>query len=69
MFKTKATLQSTLGKVNQFIEDLKSGIESHKQEVDSINEEINELYIEKDKLQNEIFHATQLIGTLSGTNN
>lgn len=69
MFKSKTTLQSTLGKVNQFIEDLKSGIESHKQEVDSINEEISELYGMRDSLSNEIHQATQLIGTLSGTNN
>jgi chromosome segregation ATPase len=69
MFKSKATLQSTLGKVNQFIEDLKSGIESHKQEVDSINEEISELYKTRDDLSNEIFQAIQLIGALSGTNN
>ena len=69
MFKSKPTLQYTLGKVNQFIEDLKAGIDSHKKEVESISEQISDLCIEKDNLANEIFHATKLIGTLSGTNN
>jgi len=68
MFKSKPTLQSTLGKVNQFIEDLKAGIDSHIKEVESINEQINDLCIEKDSLATEISHATRLIGTLSGTN-
>jgi len=69
MFKSKATLSNTLGKVNQFILDLKNGIDMHKQEVESINEEIDSLQSAKDELQNEIFQASKLIGTLSGTNN
>lgn len=69
MFKSKATLSSTLGKVNQFITDLKAGIESHKQEMDVINEDINELYKTREDLINEINQANKLVGTLSGTNN
>ena len=69
MFNNKKTLQSTLAKVNQFIDDLKSGVEAHEQEVDSIDNEINALREEKQGLQNQISQATKLIGTLSGNNN
>lgn len=69
MFKTKVDIASTLGKVNQFIAELKSGIDLHKQRVESINNEIGELYETRDELANEIFQATKLIGTLSGDNN
>ena len=68
MFKAKPTLKSTLGKVNQFISELKSGIESHEREVAIVEKTIEELYTTRDCLSNEIFQAKQLICTLSGTN-
>jgi len=68
MFKSKKTLSNVLGQVNQFISDLKSGIEDHKLEVNEINEEIAILAERKDTLASEIVQAINLIGTLNGNN-
>jgi len=64
MFKTKATLSSTIGKVNSFIQDLKQGIDNHLNEVKDIDDEIQELVDTKTQLVNEVSQAKDLIARL-----
>lgn len=66
--EVKKTLSDTLANVNDFITNLKKGVEEHNEEIDSINEDINDLYARRTSLNEEVNQAKKLIGTLSGTN-
>jgi len=64
MFKTK-TLSDTIGKVNNFISELKSGVNSHRETMASIGTEISDLMKERADLATEVEVAEKLIKTLS----
>ena len=64
MFSNKS-LSNTIGKVNGFIQELKSGVDSHREEMALIGIEISDLMKKRTDLTYEVNQAEKLIATLS----
>ena len=64
MFNNK--LLKTLARVNDFIKDLETGIESNKKSIESNQDKIETIQTESDNLSNQCVQAQRLVNTLNG---